>query len=231
MDAMNHLLQLIKLTMKHIRRLLLALALLSSGMAVGQITEDPEDRERENQGREPLRTQTPEGQPLPFLQRLRFGGGVSALQLGNPQNGTPFIIGLSPVVAYQASEKLVLGAGIDYQYARLRAFDTAGQRLNLTANQYGGRGFVMYEIIPNILPGLYAHGELASTSIQTGYSNIPGRPSPGRITVTSPLVGATYSQRVGRLAGINVSALYNLNYTSQSRYLYSSPFVFRIMFF
>ncbi len=217
--------------MRHIRRILLAVALLSSGMAFGQISEDPEDRNGESKGREPLRTQTPEGRPLPFLQRLRFGGGVSALQLGNAQYGRPFIIGLSPVVAYQASEKLVLGVGVDYQYARLKAFDTAGQQLNLTANQYGGRGFVMYEIIPNILPGLYAHGELASTSIQTGYSNIPGQAAPGRITVTSPLVGATYSQRIGRLAGINVSALYNLNYTSQSQYLYSSPFVFRIMFF
>lgn len=217
--------------MRHIRRILLAVALLSSSMAFGQISEDPEDRDRQNQGREPLRTQTPEGRPLPFLQRLRFGGGVSALQLGNAQYGRPFIIGLSPVVAYQASEKLVLGVGVDYQYARLKAFDTAGRQLKLTASQYGGRGFVMYEIIQSILPGLYAHGELASTSIQTDYSNIPGRPSPGRITVTSPLVGATYSQRVGRLAGINVSALYNLNYTSQSQYLYSSPFVFRIMFF
>lgn len=217
--------------MRHIRRIIFALAFMSSGIAFGQITEDPEDRDRDNQGREPLRTQTPEGRPLPFLQRLRFGGGVSALQLGNTQNGIPFIIGLSPVVAYQAAERLVLGVGIDYQYARLRAFDTAGQRFNLTANQYGGRGFVMYELIPAILPGLYAHGEVASTSIQDGYNNIPNQPNPGRFTVTAPLVGATYSQRIGRLAGINVSALYNLNYTSQSRYLYNSPFVFRIMFF
>jgi len=217
--------------MRHIRRILFAIALLSSGFAFGQITEDPEDRDRDNQGREPLRTQTPEGRPLPFSQRLRFGGGVSALQLGNAQNGIPFIIGLSPIVAYQAAERLVLGVGVDYQYARLKAFDTAGQRFNLTANQYGGRGFVMYELIPAILPGLYAHGEIASTSIQDGYNNIPNRPNPGRFTVTSPLVGATYSQRIGRLAGINVSALYNLNYTSKTQYLYNSPFVFRIMFF
>jgi hypothetical protein len=217
--------------MKHIHRILLAVALLSSGIAFGQISEDPEDRNGDSKGHEPLRTQTPEGRPLPFLQRLRFGGGISTLQLGSAQYGRPFVIGLSPVVAYQASEKLVLGLGVDYQYARLKAFDAAGQQLNLTANQYGGRGFVMYELIPSLVPGLYAHGELASTSIQTGYSNVPGRPAPGRITVTSPLVGATYSQRVGRLAGINVSALYNLNYTSQSQYLYSSPFVFRIMFF
>lgn len=216
--------------MNHIQKLLLLTALLSSSMAFGQLTEDPDDRDRRNQGQDPLRTQTPEGRPLPFGQRLRFGGGISALQLGNANQGIPFIIGLSPVVAYQAAERLVLGVGVDYQYARFRTFDTSGQRVNLTANQYGGRGFAMYELIPKLIPGIYAHGEVATTSIQNGYT-VPGRSSPGRFTVTSPLVGLTYSQRVGRLAGINVSALYNLNYTAQSRYLYNSPFVFRILFF
>ncbi len=214
--------------MNHLRKLLVIVALLSSSVAFAQLTDDPEDRRE--QGREPLRTQTVDGQSLPLMQRLRFGGGISALQFGNPNYGVPFIIGVSPVVAYQAAERLVVGVGIDYQFARLRAFDTAGQRVNLTANQYGGRGFVMYELIPSIIPGIYAHGEVASTSIQNGY-NIPGRPRPGRFNVTAPLLGVTYSQRVGRLAGINVSALYNLNYTAQSRYLYNSPFVFRILFF
>lgn len=217
-------------TMKSIRRILLAVALLSSGMAFGQITEDPEDRERGEQGRDPLRTQTPEGRPLPFSQRIRVGGGVSALQFGNSAGGVPFIIGLSPIVAYQASEKLVLGLGVDYQYARLKAFDATGRQLNLTANQYGGRAFAMYEVVPSLVPGLYLHGEVANTSIPTRYS-VPGQATPSRISVTAPLAGLTYSQRVGRLAGINVSALYNLNYTSQSRFLYNSPFVFRILFF
>jgi hypothetical protein len=206
-------------TMKSIQLILLAVVLLSSGMAFGQITEDPEDRQRGEQGRDPLRTQTPEGRPLPFSQRIRVGGGVSALQFGNSAGGVPFIIGLSPIVAYQASEKLVLGLGVDYQYARLKAFDATGRQLNLTANQYGGRAFAMYEV-----------GEVANTSIPTRYS-VPGQATPSRISVTAPLAGLTYSQRVGRLAGINVSALYNLNYTSQSRFLYNSPFVFRILFF
>lgn len=217
--------------MKHIRKVLLLSALLTSSLAFGQITEDPEERPAREQGREPLRTQDVDGRPLPIKQRLRFGGGISALQFGNARAGIPFIIGLSPVLGYQATERLVVGVGFDYQFAQLRAFDTSGQRLNLTANQYGGRGFAMYEFIPGIVPGLYLHGELATTSIQTGYNNIPGRPNPGRFTVTAPLAGLTYSQRVGRLAAINVSALYNLNYTEQSRFLYNSPFVFRIMFF
>ena len=216
--------------MRHIRRILLAVALLSSGLAFGQISEDPEDRNGDSKGREPLRTQTPEGKPLPFLQRLRVGGGVSALQFGNPRLITPFVIGLSPIVAYQASERLVLGVGVNYLYSRWRAENRQGQRITLAkSTQYGGRGFGMYEIVPGIVPGLYAHAEIESTSFEplilsTGTFGT-------RQTIIAPLVGATYSQRIGRLAGINVSALYNLNYSSQSAQVYNSPFVFRIMFF
>lgn len=218
--------------MRHIRRILLAVALLSSGMAFGQISEDPEDRNGDSKGREPLRTQTPEGKPLPFLQRLRFGGGISALQFGNPRTRpiSPFVIGLSPIVAYQASERLVLGAGVNYLYSRWRYDDQQGQRITLAkSTQYGGRGFGMYELIPGIVPGLYAHAEVESTSFE------PISLSTGmfgaRQTIVAPLLGLTYSQRIGRLAGINVSALYNLNYSSQSAQVYNSPFVFRIMFF
>lgn len=215
--------------MRHIRRFLFAIALLSSGFAFGQITEDPEDRERGSQGYEPLRTKTPEGRPLPFTQRLRFGGGISALQFGNPQTITPFVIGLSPVVAYQASERLVLGVGVNYLYSRWRAETNQGRITLAKSTQYGGRGFGMFEIVPSLVPGLYAHGEVESTSFEPlNYST--GRFG-SRQTVVAPLLGLTYSQRVGRLAGINVSALYNINYTNQSAQVYNSPFVFRIMFF
>lgn len=215
--------------MNSIRRIVFALALLSSGLAYGQITEDPEDRERGSTGRDPLRTQTPEGRPLPFLQRLRFGGGISALQFGNPQTITPFMIGLSPVVAYQASERLVLGVGANYLYSRWRAETSQGRITLAKSTQYGGRGFGMYEVVPSLVPGLYAHGEVESTSFEQLDFNT-GRFG-NRQTVVAPLVGLTYSQRIGRLAGINVSALYNLNYTNQSAQIYRSPLVFRIMFF
>lgn len=216
--------------MRHIRRILLAVALLSSGLTFGQISEDPEDRNGDRSGHEPLRTQTPEGRPLPFLQRLRFGGGVSALQFGNPRLITPFVIGLSPIVAYQASERMVLGVGVNYLYSRWRAETAQGQRVTLAkSTQYGGRGFGMYEIIPSIVPGLYAHVEVESTSFEP--LSLSTGTFGARQTIVAPLVGATYSQRIGRLAGINVSALYNLNYSSQSAQVYNSPFVFRIMFF
>ena len=63
--------------MRSIYQLLLLISLLSSSVAFGQISEDPE--ERRNQGQAPLKSQTPTGEPLPFKDRLRFGGGISAL--------------------------------------------------------------------------------------------------------------------------------------------------------
>ncbi|WP_266362998.1 hypothetical protein [Tellurirhabdus rosea] len=209
--------------MKFIQKSLFLLLFLSSGLAFGQITEDPEDRR--NPGKEPNRATTPEGDPLPFSQRLRFGGGISGLSIGNP-----FSIGLSPVLAYQASERAVLGVGINYIYTRFRVVDAStNQRINLTANQYGGRVFGLYEIIPSVIQNLYAHGELETNSLQDTYKGL-GVPIT-RTWVSAPLVGLTYSQRIGRLAGINLSALYNLNYNANTLQAYSSPWVFRISFF
>ncbi len=214
--------------MQLVHKLFLVAALLTGSHAFAQITADPEDRDRREQGKDPLRTQTPEGRPLPFLQRLRFGGGVSGLRFGNPT-----IIGVSPVVAYQASERLILGLGASYTYSRYKAIDrTTGRTVPYeTYNQYGGRGFVMYEAVPSLIPNLYLHGELESTSIQ--YRNNISNATASLGSITAPLVGLTYSQRIGRLAGINLTALYNLNYSSNqvSQYVYGSPLVIRISFF
>ncbi|WP_234736655.1 hypothetical protein [Tellurirhabdus bombi] len=213
--------------MKLIQKYLFLLLLLSSGFAFGQITEDPEDRR--DQGREPLRTQTPDGEPLPFSQRLRFGGGISSLQFGNSRIGTPLIIGVSPVVAYQASERLIAGLGINYTYYRYK-LRYANQTVTDQSNQYGGRAFAMYEAVPSLVPHLYAHVEYEGNNIR--YADQLAQEYRRR-WVTAPLIGLTYSQRVGRLAGINLSALYNVNYNADvySQYVYGSPWVLRISFF
>ncbi|GAB4037912.1 hypothetical protein [Spirosoma gilvum] len=210
--------------MNHIRKLLFITALLSSSLAFGQLTEDPEDRK--DQGRDPLRTQTPEGRPLPFGQRLRFGGGINGFRFGNP-----FSLGVSPVVAYQATERMLIGIGGSYTYTRYKAYTNTGQTVPyLTYNQYGGRGFVMYEFIPSILPNLYLHGEIESTTIQQ-VENQTGLKSSAALT--APLVGVTYSQPISRRFGVNLTALYNLNYNDNSlaRTIYGSPFVLRLSFF
>jgi len=206
--------------MHHIQKLFLVVALLSSPLAFGQITADPEDRR--DQGREPLRTQTIDGQPLPFAQRLRFGGGINGFRFGNP-----FSLGVSPVVAYQAAEHLILGIGGTYNYTRYKGpfFQPS------TLNQYGGRGFAMYEAIPSIVPNLYLHGEVETTTIQQKVDNLPTRNA--SLSLTTPLLGLTYMQPISRRFGVNLTALYNLNANSNnSRIIYgSSPFILRLSFF
>ncbi|MBO0951781.1 hypothetical protein [Fibrella forsythiae] len=205
--------------MRHIHHFLLLVALLTSSMAFGQITEDPE--ERRNQGQAPLKSQTPEGNPLPLKERIRFGGGISALQFN------PFSIGVSPVVAYQVTEHFVAGIGAGYTYTNFKNY--YGGNLN----QYSGRLFGMYEILPALIPNVYAHVELDQRSYSTtGQLNVGGRTT-GSSTAT--WLGATYSQPIGRLFSANLSALYNVNYSANSAndlILYgSSPFTIRILFF
>ncbi|ARK09843.1 hypothetical protein [Fibrivirga algicola] len=210
--------------MRQIHRFLFLVALLSSSVAFGQITEDPE--ERRDQGQAPLKSQTPEGNPLPFKDRIRFGGGISGLSFGNP-----FSIGLSPVVAYQVSEHFVAGLGVGYTYSSgYRDFNNA--KIDGTLNQYSGRVFGMYEILPAIIPNIYAHVELDQRSYST-----KGQLSVGGLTTgssTATWLGATYSQPIGRLFSANLSALYNVSYSSSlnDQILYgSSPFTIRILFF
>ncbi|WP_460959307.1 hypothetical protein [Spirosoma litoris] len=210
--------------MNHIQKLLFIAALLSSSLAFGQLTEDPDDRR--DQGRDPLKTQTPEGRPLPFGQRLRFGGGINGFQFGNP-----FSIGVAPVVAYQATEHLIVGVSATYTYTRYKpGYIYANQ--GVTINQYGGRGFLMYEFIPSILPNLYLHGELQSTTYQSKTDQVAGAYTG---TVTAPLVGVTYMQPISRRFGVNLTALYNLNYKPSDPISYQvyggTPFVLRLSFF
>ena len=205
--------------MRHLHSLLLLVALLSTSVAFGQITEDPE--ERRDQGMAPLKSQTPTGEPLPFKDRIRYGGGISALQFN------PFSIGVSPVIAYQVSEHFVAGLGAGYTYTNFKNY--YGGNLN----QYSGRVFGMYEILPAIIPNIYAHVELDQRSYSTtGQLSVGGRTT-GSSTAT--WLGATYSQPIGRLFSANLSALYNVSYSANSAndlILYgNSPFTIRILFF
>lgn len=210
--------------MSYIRNLLFITALLSTSLAFGQLTEDPDDRRGD--GHDPLRTQTPEGRPLPFGQRLRFGGGINGFRFGNP-----FSLGVSPVVAYQATEHMIVGIGGTYTYTRYKPgiiYATQG----VTINQYGGRGFLMYEFIPSILPNLYLHGEVQTNSYQSKTDNVAGAYTG---TVTAPLAGITYMQPISRRFGVNLTALYNFNYNQNDPISYQvyggSPFVLRLSFF
>lgn len=208
--------------MNSIQKCLLFTLLLGSTTAFGQLTADPE--ERRNQGRDELKTQTPEGRPRPFGERLRFGG-VPLLGFGTGYT----LLGVSPVVAYQASERAIIGVGLTYAWTKYRAPYYYPE----TQTQLGGRAFAMYEFIPSILKNLYAHGEVQSTNVTYQSSQAPGQVL--RQSFTSPLVGLTYMQPIARRLGFSLSVLYVVNYNQNidvaSAVYGGSPFVFRIGLF
>lgn len=153
----------------------------------------------------------------PFIDRVRLGGSFG-LSLGTVTN-----INLSPMAGYELTEKLVAGVGITGMYYKSRYF-------GINDFYYGGRGFLMYSILPmvNLI------GEVEQMNVQmdtfTKYD--------ARKWITSPMLGASYSQPLGArfIKAVHFTALYNFNYNNQLDDFgnnispYGSPFVFRITF-
>ena len=149
---------------------------------------------------------------LPFRQRLKFGGGIGGLQFGNPT-----VVGISPLMGYQATNDLIVGLAVDYQYQG--GTDFSGQKYSV--NQYGPRLFGQYRLhlLENILSGAFLQAEL-----QKYY---------GSQTVNSASFSRDYD--IQALAGIglgfggfNLTVLYNLNYSEGIRNPYGSPIVIRV---
>lgn len=151
---------------------------------------------------------------LPFKDRLRIGGSFG-LSFGTVTN-----VNLSPMIGYELNPKLVGGVGATLMYFRYRYYD-------INAAYYGGRAFLMYNVIPiiNII------GEFETMNVVGSYQK--------RQWIGSPLLGASYSQPIGGrfIKQVHFTALYNLNYNNQiDQYSgqnlspYGSPFVFRITF-
>ena len=150
----------------------------------------------------------------PFEDRLRVGGGFG-LSFGSVTN-----VNLSPMAGYELTEKFVAGVGANLMYFRYNYYD-------INAIYYGGKLFMMYKIVPviNLL------GEIETMNVEGSYQK--------RQWITSPMIGAAYSQPLGSkfIKAAHFSILYNLNYNNQiDRYSgqnlspYGSPFVFRVTF-
>jgi hypothetical protein len=141
---------------------------------------------------------------LPFRQRLKFGGGVGGLQFGSPT-----VISVSPMMGYQATNDLIIGLALDYQYYR-------DSRFNFTQNQYGPRLFGQYRLnlLQNILSGAYLQAEA-----QKYFFTSNGQSS-------SYDVQALAGGGVG-FGGFNLSVLYNLTY-KEGASPYGSPLVIRV---
>lgn len=144
--------------------------------------------------------------------RIYFGGNLG-LQFGTVTN-----IEIAPIVGYRFTDDFSAGIGITYIYFK-REFDNYE---DFETNIYGYRFFARH----NIQEQFYAQAEYENLSLE--FFNINDGSSK-REWVPGAFVGGGYFQPLGRNAGFNISALYNLLY-DEDKSPYNSPWVFRIGF-
>ncbi len=153
----------------------------------------------------------PDVSELSFRERLHFGGGLSGLSFGNPTS-----IGISPMAGYLLTNNTVIGVGMTYQYYSL---NIAGYRA--TSNLLGERIFVRQQIpmLSQLLGQGYLTAQLENFNDMSAGTTGAGYSNPF-------LVGIGIGSRIG----INLSLLYDLNYstTSAKQSPYSSAFVVQV---
>jgi hypothetical protein len=152
----------------------------------------------------------PEVSELSFRERLHFGGGLSGLSFGNPTS-----IGISPMAGYLLAKNTIIGVGMTYQYYSL---NYAGYKV--TSNLLGERIFVRQQI--PALSALIGQGYL--TAQLENFNNMSSGSIGG---YSNPfLVGIGIGSRIG----INLSLMYDLNYseTSGKQSPYGSAFVVQV---
>jgi hypothetical protein len=145
---------------------------------------------------------------LPFRKRLNFGGGVSGLSFGNPTS-----IGISPMVGYSFTNNAIVGVGLTYQYY-WASFGSLG---SLTSNLLGQRIFFRQQVpaLSQVIGQAYLTGQIEN------FSNLSDNSG---INYSNPvLVGVGLGSKIG----INLSIMYDLNYSS-GRSPYGSPLVVQV---
>jgi hypothetical protein len=152
----------------------------------------------------------PDVSELSFRERLHFGGGISGLSFGNPTS-----IGISPMAGYLLAKNTILGLGMTYQY-----YSVSYGVGKSTSNLLGERIFVRQQI--PALSALIGQGYL--TAQLENFNDM----SPGTLVgYSNPfLVGIGIGSRIG----INLSLMYDLNYseTSGKQSPYGSAFVVQV---
>ena len=135
---------------------------------------------------------------LTFRQRLRIGGGITGLSIGNPTS-----IGLSPMVGYQATDMLIVGVGGTYQYTKYSNYFGLG---SLSFSQLGYRAFAMRTLpfLQELIGGGFAQVEYEQLKIITS----------GQTTTYRPALLAGIGMSTGGRRSINITALYDFNYKS-----------------
>jgi hypothetical protein len=153
----------------------------------------------------------PDVSELSFRERLHFGGGLSGLSFGNPTS-----IGISPMAGYLLTNNTVLGVGMTYQYYSLTY---GGYRA--TSNLLGERLFIRQQVpmLAQLLGQGYLTAQVENFNDMTAGTTGQGYSNP-------VLVGVGIGSRIG----INLSIMYDLNYsaTSGKASPYGSAFVVQV---
>ncbi|MHA6248438.1 hypothetical protein ACXYMU_10905 [Pontibacter sp. CAU 1760] len=150
-------------------------------------------------------------EPLRPIDRMYFGGSFG-LQFGTYTN-----ISLLPILGYKVTDKYSVGAGAVYHYIRY---------LGSSYSSYGARAFTQLELF-NISDGaVLGHAEVEFLNTKSEDQN--GNIGQSRTTLTLPLVGVGYRQRISDKASLDMLLLYNVNSEVRGN-PYSNP-VFRVGF-
>jgi hypothetical protein len=151
-----------------------------------------------------------------LLERITLGGNFG-LSLGNPT-----YINLAPLVGYRFTDKFTAGGGVTYIYSRVRYSNAQ----SFSSSIYGGRVMAQYAIIPRFAPTLEYEALNVAYLRDTDVGIVEDRRWIG-----NPLIGATVLFPIGRKSNFGLTALYNLNFTTNQMYSpYNSPWVIRAGF-
>jgi hypothetical protein len=145
----------------------------------------------------------------PFKNKLYTGGGFG-LQIGDNT-----YIAVSPILGYNITQKLSVGVGGSYQYARFRQFD-------VSSSTFGGSVFTRYIIWRSIFA--YVEYEQLNLDYFELRNNSLYRK---RVNIRSLFAGGGIRQMLGENAAVVLMILYNFNDTPYSPY--TNP-VFRFGF-
>ena len=131
---------------------------------------------------------------LPFKERLFFGGDLG-LSFGDIT-----YIRLAPIIGYNISPKLSVGAGPSYQYYKDNRF--SGYQTSI----YGGSAFGRYFVIENI----FLQTEVEVLNLESVNYNPVTDFVRERVTIPIWFVGAGFSQRTANGSGFFIGIFYDV---------------------
>lgn len=149
--------------------------------------------------------ESPAEKPIPFKDRLWFGGGIGL------SFGTVTAVQLNPLVGVQLdrAQKLSVGLGPSYAYYRDNRYTPAYELSN-----YGYRIFSRYRVIEQA----FLHAEFLHMNTQSFFDN-----HTGRIWVPHLLLGAGYVQPIGGRTSFYLQVLFEVLQDPYSVYFGLGP--------